>query len=238
MYVYGELKFADLHNLAADPSAGIIGRIYWNTVTLKAMLDDGTTILALLRNDQKMILGTSGTAANNIRINRAAAGVLQFVLGSDATAEGTLSTSLAQLSFKHEAYATGSLPAAGAAGRIAWDTTTVTPKFDNGAAWFDLAPVTTKGDIFTFSTVPIRLAVGTNTQYLAAASAQATGLQWTSFPVATKGDIFTFSTVLAALAVGSNGQVVTADSTAATGIKWATPAPLPAAYIYNFYTFT
>ncbi len=178
MYVYGELKNADLHNLSADPSAGIIGRIYWNTVTLKAMLDDGTNILAFLRNDQKMILGTSGTAASNVRINRAAAGVIQFVLGNDVTAEGSLSTALAQLSFKHEAYATGSLPAAGAAGRIAWDTTTVTPKFDNGAAWFDLAPVTTKGDLFTFSTVPIRLAVGTNAYSLIADSGQATGIKW------------------------------------------------------------
>lgn len=221
MYVYGELKFADLHNLAADPAAGIIGRIYWNTVSLKAMLDDGTTILALLRNDQKHILGTNGTAASNIRTNRAAAAVLQFVTGDDVTAEGSLSTALAKLSFKFESYATGSLPAAAAAGRIAWDTTTLTPKVDNGSAWINLIPLTTKGDIYGFSTVPIRLGVGTDTQYLAAASGQATGLQWTTFPTTTKGDIFTFSTVLAALPVGTNGYYLTASSGAATGLLWA-----------------
>ncbi len=221
MYVYGELKNADLHNLGADPSAGIIGRIYWNTVSLKAMLDDGTSILAFLRNDQKMILGTSGTAGNNIRMNRAAAAVLQYVIGSDTTAEGTLSTSLAQLSFKFEAYATGSLPAAGNAGRIAWDTTTVTPKVDNGAAWLNLIPVTTKGDIYGFSTVPIRLAVGTDGQYLAAASGQATGLQWTSFPVTTKGDLFIYSSTIDRLAVGTDAFVLVADSGQAAGIKWA-----------------
>jgi len=39
-------------------------------------------------------------------------------------------------------------------------------------------PVTTKGDVFTFSTIPTRLAVGTNGQYLKANSATATGLEW------------------------------------------------------------
>jgi hypothetical protein len=221
MYVYGELKKADLENLAADVTAGVIGRIYWNTVTLKAMLDDGTNVRGFLRNDGYAVFGSNGTANSNIRFHRGAAAVLQFVLGGDTTAEGTLSTSLAQLSFKHEAYATGSLPTAGAAGRIAWDTTTVTPKFDNGSAWIDLSPLTTKGDIYSFSTIPARLAVGTNGQYLAAASGQATGLQWTSLPLTTKGDIFVYSTTFDRLAVGTNNYALVADSAQTAGIKWA-----------------
>lgn len=148
MYVYGELKKADLENLSADVTPGVIGRIYWNTATVKAMLDDGTNVRAFLRNDANAVFGSNGTANSNIRFHRGAAAVLQFVLGGDATAEGTLSTSLAQLSFKFEGYATGSLPAAANAGRIAWDTTTVTPKFDTGAAWINLSPTTTRGDIY------------------------------------------------------------------------------------------
>src|SRR5882724_3877229 len=51
------------------------------------------------------------------------------------------------------------------------------------------SPLTTKGDLFTFTTVNARLPVGTNGQCLTAQSAQTTGLQWaacgggTSFPI-------------------------------------------------------
>ena len=42
----------------------------------------------------------------------------------------------------------------------------------------DVTPLTTKGDLFTFSTVDARLGVGTNGQTLVADSTESTGLKW------------------------------------------------------------
>jgi hypothetical protein len=55
-------------------------------------------------------------------------------------------------------------------------------EYYSGAAWVAVdtgtSPLTTKGDLFTFSTVNARLGVGTNGQVLTADSAEATGLKW------------------------------------------------------------
>ncbi len=92
------------------------------------------------------------------------------------------------------------------------------------------SPLTTKGDVFTYSTSPARLAVGANETRLVADSGEATGLKFvadtTNYVVTTKGDILaaTAADTVTRLAVGTNGQVLTADSSEATGLKYATPA--------------
>jgi hypothetical protein len=59
-----------------------------------------------------------------------------------------------------------------------------------------VSPLTTKGDLFTYSTVDTRLPVGTNNQLLVANSVQATGIEWRSLvaadiPVLDAGKITT-----------------------------------------------
>jgi hypothetical protein len=50
----------------------------------------------------------------------------------------------------------------------------------------DQTPLTTKGDIFTFTTVDARLGVGANGTVLTADSAEATGLKWAAAPAGGK----------------------------------------------------
>ena len=95
----------------------------------------------------------------------------------------------------------------------------------------DQTPLTTKGDLFAFSTVDARLAVGANETRLVADSTQTVGLKYvadtTNYAINAKADLLvgTAADTLAALTVGTNGQVLTADSTVSpTGLKWASPS--------------
>jgi hypothetical protein len=67
----------------------------------------------------------------------------------------------------------------------------------------DQTPLTTKGDLFTFTTVDARLAVGTNYYVLASQSGAATGLQWTG---ATTAYTPTWTVDVGTPAIG-NGQI-------------------------------
>ena len=79
----------------------------------------------------------------------------------------------------------------------------------SGSAWVTKSggssPLTTKGDLYTYSTTDARLGVGTNGQVLTADSAEATGLKWST-----------------AGASGKVLQVVSATSTTSTGIATST----------------
>lgn len=93
----------------------------------------------------------------------------------------------------------------------------IVPQYDGGVLYFTsssaaiyydfvqagaVSPLTTKGDLYTFSSSDTRLAVGTNGQYLSADSTSATGLKWVT-----------------AAGGGKVLQVVQATTTTATSIS-------------------
>lgn len=90
------------------------------------------------------------------------------------------------------------------------------------------SPLTTKGDLFTHTTVDARLALGSQGQVLSVNTGAASGLTWIDFsPLVAKGDLYTFAGGSPArLPVGANNKVLIADSGQTDGIKWGdAPAP-------------
>jgi hypothetical protein len=85
-----------------------------------------------------------------------------------------------------------------------------------GAAGGSSTPLTTKGDLFTYSSVNTRLGVGTNGQVLTADSTEATGLKWST--VGGTGTVTSVAmTVPTGLTVG--GSPITTSGTFA--VTWA-----------------
>jgi len=135
---YSELQEASFENLSSDPSSSVGGKVWRNTTENRIKTDDGTDKRALIRNDNKAVIGNSGTAAENTRLHRGGAGIFQHVPGDDATAEGSLATSLNQVSTRVENFTDAGKPSAGNAGRVLYITDLQSFLGDNGSSYAPL----------------------------------------------------------------------------------------------------
>ena len=114
----------------------------------------------------------------------------------------------------------------------------------NGTTWIPYAPLTTKGDVYGFSTLPTRVPVGTNGQVLTADNTQASGLNWTA-----NGGLPSFSwrTTVTGTVTGfaSNGTTIwvaygTAGfltSSTDSGVTWTTRTSTFGANDINFVNY-
>jgi hypothetical protein len=121
----------------------------------------------------------------------AGAGYKLFVTGDVLTA-AQVNTYLQEqtvMSFADAAARTSALSAVLAEGMMSYLRDTNAVQVYNGSAWVAVgssSPLTTKGDLYGFSTVDARVPIGTNNQVLTADSAQALGLKWAAVPAAAQ----------------------------------------------------
>lgn len=95
-------------------------------------------------------------------------------------------------------------------GMISYLKDTNATQYYSGSAWVSIgggsSPLTTKGDLYTYSTTDARLGVGTNGQVLTADSAEATGIKWAT--PASGGGI----TLLATATINNTSNQITFNS--------------------------
>lgn len=124
-------------------------------------------------------------------------GYIEFATGdvlTAAAANGYLASQVVMV-FADSAARTASITSP-QEGMISYLKDTNATQYYSGSAWVTIgggsSPLTTKGDIYTYSTTDARLGVGTNGQVLTADSAEATGLKWVT---AASGSTFVGATV-------------------------------------------
>lgn len=149
---------------APNATDTLVGKATTDTLTNKTLT--GNTAVNLVSGSGTLTLNTTGTIttpnATDTLVGKATTDTLtnKSISGSTNTITNVSLTS----------GVTGVLPLANGG--------TNTNAASANAAFNALSPLTTKGDLVTYSTVNARLPVGTDGQVLSAASGQTTGLQW------------------------------------------------------------
>jgi hypothetical protein len=141
-------------------------------------------------------------------------GYIEFTTGdvlTAASANGYLASQVVMV-FASAAARTSAI-ASPQEGMISYLKDTNATQYYSGSAWVSVggsSPLTTKGDLYTYSTTDARLGVGTNGQVLTADSAEATGLKW-----ATAGGGYTPTLTL----LNSGGTSLSGSTTTVSGIS-------------------
>jgi hypothetical protein len=113
-------------------------------------------------------------------------------------------------------------------GQLYFNSTSAAIFFSSDAADAGASPLTTKGDLYTFTTVDARLGVGANDTVLTADSAQATGLKWAT---PTSGGM----TSLASGSLSGASVVLSTISGSYTHLQLSISNFLPATIDASFY---
>lgn len=109
-------------------------------------------------------------------------------------------------------------------GDLYYDTGLASFQFRQNGAWVSLSasPLTTKGDVYGFSTVNARIPIGTNNQVLTADSTQALGLKWAT-PASSSTSPFTVTPVSSNITM-ANLNIYLVDTSVSRTLTFPAPS--------------